>query len=152
MSVSPDPVIRPAVPGDLEALLTLEQASFPGDRLSRRQYRHHLRNPGAHVLVVGESALAGAAVVLFRRGSRVARLYSLAVAAAMRGHGIATCLLQAVEAIARERDCRVLRLEVRCDNAAAVALYRRAGYRSIGTHEGYYEDGADALRFEKSVR
>ncbi|HET8553674.1 MAG TPA: N-acetyltransferase [Rhodanobacteraceae bacterium] len=150
----PAPVVRQAAPADLDALVHLEQASFPGDRLSRRQYRHHLGSASACILVAecGTQDLAGALVLLFRRGTRVARVYSLATAAAMRGRGIASHLLTAAETVAREHGCRAMRLEVRSDNAAAIALYRRAGYRPIGTRANYYEDGADAWRFEKSLQ
>ncbi len=153
MSTPPALVIRRAAVSDLDALVELEQASFHGDRLSRRQYRHHLASASACVLVAqaSPSALAGAAVVLFRRGTRVARLYSLATAASLRGQGVGARLLAAAEAEAGRRACRVLRLEVHDGNASAIALYERAGYRSIGRYEGYYENGGDALRLEKPV-
>lgn len=153
MPESPAPVVRQAVPADLDALVHLEQTSFPGDRLSRRQYRHHLGSAGACILVAecGTQNLAGSLVLLFRRDTRIARVYSLATATAMRGRGIASRLLAAAETAARARDCHALRLEVRSDNVAAIALYQRAGYRPIGTRAGYYEDGADAWRFEKRL-
>lgn len=153
MPESSAPVVRRAVPADLDALVHLEQASFPGDRLSRRQYRHHLDSASACILVVecGTPKLAGALVLLFRRGTRIARVYSLATATSMRGRGIASHLLAAAETAARGRDCHALRLEVRSDNTAAIALYQRSGYRRIGTRAGYYEDGADAWRFEKCL-
>lgn len=153
MSASAVPVIRQAVPADLAALVNLEQASFQGDRLSPRQYRHHLASSSACVLVAedAEAGVIGAAVLLFRHGAGVARLYSLAIAAVMRGRGIAARLLTEVEVAARERGSRALRLEVRCDNAPAIALYQRVGYRRIGMRAGYYEDGTDAWRFEKKL-
>jgi electron transfer flavoprotein alpha subunit len=42
-----------------------------------------------------------------------------------------------------------MRLEVRADNAAAVALYQRQGYDVVGRTAEYYEDGSDALRMRK---
>jgi len=42
-----------------------------------------------------------------------------------------------------------LRLEVRPDNEAAINLYRRLGYRQIGTYPRFYADKSDALRYEK---
>ena len=44
----------------------------------------------------------------------------------------------------------MIRLEVRADNGAA-KLYRDAGYREFGRHTGFYQDGMDALRFEKPL-
>jgi ribosomal protein S18 acetylase RimI-like enzyme len=44
-----------------------------------------------------------------------------------------------------------LRLEVRIDNAAAIGLYERSGYRRGKRLPHYYEDGADGWRYEKSL-
>jgi ribosomal protein S18 acetylase RimI-like enzyme len=145
--------VRAATPADLDALVALELRAFSGDRMSRPQYRRHLASPGAAVLVadVPGEGLLGSALVFFRRGSTLARLYSIATAPAARGRGIGAGLLAAAERAARERGCRALRLEVRVDNTAAIALYERAGYRRIGSYPGYYEDGADAWRYEKGV-
>ena len=89
--------------------------------------------------------------MLFRPRSRVARLYSIAVAPDMGGRGLGPILIEAAEAAAIERDCRVIRLEVHEGNAAAIARYRKSGYREFGRHVRYYEDGGDALRFEKRL-
>ena len=90
--------------------------------------------------------------MLTRAGSTVARLYSIAVAAAARGQGIGERLLADAERQARRAGAAVLRLEVRPDNAGAIRLYVRRGYARIGTYRDYYADGADALRFEKTLR
>lgn len=142
--------IRAAVDGDLPALLALERAAFTTDHLSPRQYRQHLHSATATVLAaVGAGGLLGKAVVFYRAGSDIARLYSIAVAEAARGRGVAKALLAAVEAAARAHGCARLRLEVRKDNASAIALYERLGFRRFGEKRGFYEDGADAWRYEK---
>ncbi|KFL37544.1 GNAT family N-acetyltransferase [Arenimonas donghaensis] len=139
--------LRDARPDDLPALLALE-ARFPGDRLSARQFRHHLGNPRARLRVLADEAGVQAYhLVLLRRGSRWARLYSIAVADAARGQGLGRRLLADAEAQARAAGCRGLRLEVRQDNPAANALYVAAGYRRLGALPGYYDDGADGWRY-----
>ena len=145
--------VRPAAPADLDALVALEQRAFAGDRMRRAQYRRHLASAGAVVLAASApgEGLLGSALVLFRRGSTLARLYSIATDPAARGRGVGATLLAGAERAARERGCRALRLEVRVDNAAAIALYERAGFRRIGRYVGYYEDGADAWRYEKTL-
>ena len=55
------------------------------------------------------------------------------------------------EAAARARGSRVMRLEVDASNARAIARYRKAGYAAFGRRPGYYENGADALRFQKQL-
>src|SRR5258708_7046176 len=71
--------IRPAIPADVGALLALERKVFTTDRVSRRSFRRLLCVPTAQILVaeVGHR-IAGYALVLYREGSRLARLYSIA--------------------------------------------------------------------------
>jgi [ribosomal protein S18]-alanine N-acetyltransferase len=147
-----DTRIRPARPADLDALLALE-ALFPGDRLSPRQFRHHLRNPRARLRVLRRAGRPlGYALLLLRHGSRVARLYSIVVDPAERGRGHGARLLDDAERQARRAGAAELRLEVRTDNEAAAALYEGRGYRRLGQRAAYYDDGAAAWRYGRSLR
>lgn len=142
------PLLRDARADDLPRLLQLE-AMFPGDRLSARQFRHHLRSPRARLRVLeNEGTIQGYALLLMRGNSHIARLYSIAVDPQMRGTGAGRALLQDAFTQAGEAACQRLRLEVRSDNAAAIALYLKAGCQRIGLLPAYYADGCDALRFE----
>jgi ribosomal-protein-alanine N-acetyltransferase len=144
--------VRRAELSDLDDLVALELATFDHDQISRAQYRRHLDSDTARVLVASANhrRFLGTALVFFRKGSRVARLYSIASLPEARGKGVGTALIEAVESAARQRRCHAVRLEVRTDNDAAVRLYERLGYRRIGpVLEGFYEDGSDAFRFEK---
>jgi ribosomal protein S18 acetylase RimI-like enzyme len=144
--------VRKADRDDIDALIDLEHRVFATDRLSRRSLRRFLQSPAAEVIVAEHGArLAGNAIVLFRPRSLIARLYSIAVAPHMNGRGIAPMLLAAAEAAAFARDCRAIRLEVHVTNHAAVSRYRKSGYREFGRIRRYYDDGADALRFEKRL-
>jgi ribosomal protein S18 acetylase RimI-like enzyme len=144
--------IRRAIPADLPALLALERRAFATDHLSPRQYRRHLHSETALVLAaLDRSGLLGKAVTFFRRGSDIARLYSIAVADTARGRGIGQALLRAVERGARARGCTRMRLEVRPDNPGAIRLYEKQGYRRFGAYVRFYEDGVDAWRYEKRL-
>src|ERR1700722_16357427 len=144
--------LRGAQVADLDALDALEHPVFPPDPLSRRSLRHFLRSPTAAVIVAEhEGDLAGTAIVLFRPRSSVARLYSIAVAPHLGGRGVGPMLLAAAEAAAVERGCGAIRLEVHEKNATAISRYRKSGYREFGRYARYYEDGGDALRFEKPL-
>jgi ribosomal protein S18 acetylase RimI-like enzyme len=144
--------VRKAEPADLDALDALEHRVFATDHLSRRSLRHFLRAPTAEVLVAEhDGELAGTAIVLFRPRSSVARLYSIAVAPHKGGRGVGPTLLAAAEAAAVERGCGAMRLEVHETNAAAIARYRKSHYKEFGRYARYYEDGGDALRFEKPL-
>src|ERR1043166_2581446 len=145
--------VRAAARRDLGALFDLENRVFATDRLSRRSLRRFLNSHSA-ALVVAEAEgrhLAGTAIVLFRAGSVVARLYSIAVAPHMGGRGVAPMLLAAAERMARKRGCTSVRLEVHVTNHPAIARYRKSGYQEFGRCPGYYDDGGDALRFEKKL-
>ncbi len=142
--------LRRAILADLAALENLEQ-TFPGDRLSRRSFRHLLTRANAAVLVAEQDTLLGDAVVLFRKGSSRARLYSLVVAPEARGRGLGQKLLNEVETEARARGCTELRLEVREDNAAAVRLYEQSGFAHVGRVDDYYDDHSAALCLGKSL-
>ena len=139
--------LRLARDADLPALLALE-AQFPGDRLSARQFRHHLGNPRAALRVLeADGLVAGYHLVLNRRLSHRAWLYSIAVAHHARGQGLGGRLLADAEAGAAAAGRRGMRLEVRQDNAAAIALYERAGYRRSAHLRRYYDDGGDGWRY-----
>ena len=142
--------IQPATLSDLGAIEALEAAAFTGDRLSRRSLRAFVLAKRRPLIVArfGER-VAGYALVSTRRGGRTARIYSLAVDPAQGRRGVGRALLQACERYARAHGCAALRLEVRYDNAAAIALYEKMDFHPFGHYEGYYEDGAAALRFEK---
>lgn len=145
-------LIRRARPEDLDALLALEQRAFNTDHLSRRQYRKHLGSKTAIVLVAaGASGLLGKALVFFNARLDIARLYSIAVADAARGQGLGAVLLAAAENAARRRGSRRMRLEVSQNNAGAIHLYERSGYRRIGARHAYYENGEHAWRYEKEL-
>jgi [ribosomal protein S18]-alanine N-acetyltransferase len=143
------PAVRSARDDDLEALLALE-ASFPGDRLGRAAFWRFLRSAHAAVWIaeVG-GAPVGDAIVVYRRGYGSARLVSLVVAPGWRRRGIGRVLLRHAEREATRRGCLALRLEVRADNLAALALYQGLGYASVGSTDHYYEDGSAAVRMRK---
>ncbi|AZO70709.1 MAG: GNAT family N-acetyltransferase [Mesorhizobium sp.] len=145
--------IRKARASDVDDLAAIEKAVFSGDRLSRRSFRQFIERETAEMLVAeNDGHVAGYAVVLFRKGSGVARLYSIAVGPFFGNLGIGRQLLAAAEEAAYEHDRMMLRLEVREDNQRAIRIYEQAGYRKIGREPDYYEDGATALRYEKTLR
>lgn len=143
--------VRRAERRDLDALVALEEG-FSGDKMSRASLARLLGRDTAEVFVVeAEGEVVADAVALFRKGFRTARLYSMIVTPGWRGRGVASALLKAVETSARERGSVSLRLEVRSDNRAAIALYQGAGYELSGTTADYYEDKSSALRMRKRL-
>lgn len=145
--------IRKARPDDLAPLLQLEQASFSSDLLSRRRLRHWIGAANGILLLAEDPSggLLGSCLVITRRNSRKARLYSIATAANSRGRGVGAALLREAEQQARLRSCTQMHLEVAEDNQAALALYQREGYTRTDFLPAFYEDGRNALRLVKSI-
>ncbi|WP_373078900.1 GNAT family N-acetyltransferase/peptidase C39 family protein [Zhongshania sp.] len=145
-------LIRPATESDLDALVALEDRCFSGDKLSRRSFKSLIK-PGAHLtsVILVDEVIAGYSIVLFRTGTSLARLYSIALDPDYRGQGLAKTLLADAESEAVARHCLFIRLEVRNDNPTAIALYQKLDYHVFDDIADYYEDGCTALRFEKRL-
>jgi diamine N-acetyltransferase len=138
-----EPVLRPAKPGDADRLLPLIAAYYAHDGLRfeaapmREGLVTFLADPalGRAFFLELAGELAGYALVSFgfdlEFGGRFCLLtdFYLVPERRRQGHGLATLRLL-------ERECcalgaRSLLLEVERKNAAAQALYRRAGFRAI---------------------
>ncbi len=138
---------------DLDALLALERDFFTADHvISRRSFRNFITSPRSALIVADvDGKVAGCALVNYRQGSRRGRLYTISVGREFQRRGIARQLMAAAEASARRRGCRFMRLEVRADDAGAIALYELSGYARFGRRRRYYDKRIDALRLEKSL-
>lgn len=144
--------IRHARTEDLDALLKLENRCFRDDRISRRSFRRFLEMPRDRLMVADQGGqLVGYCLILMNAATRLARIYSLAVDPQVRGQGLGERLVRGAEQEAVAADRIIMRLEVREDNAPAIALYQRLGYRQFGTYRDYYEDHGNALRFERRI-
>ena len=67
------------------------------------------------------------------------------------GGGVARTLLDYALTFAVARGFEFVRLEVRLENRAAIALYGNAGFASVARIASYYGLGEDGLRMERSV-
>jgi [ribosomal protein S18]-alanine N-acetyltransferase len=110
----------------------------PGEELER---------PWAKIWVVRlepEADPAGFALVW--HAADEVHLLDLAVDPSARRRGAGRALVAQVLAYAREVRARLVLLEVRRSNDAAIALYRSAGFSENGVRRGYYSDnGEDAV-------
>lgn len=142
-------VIRRASPRDLDAIAGIEDRSFTQDRFARRNLGRLLKSKAALFLLAEvDGRPAAYLMLLFRRGAKVARLYSLAVDPERRGLGLALSLIDAAGRESAERGAGRLRLELRPSNAPAMRLYQRAGFTFFERKAGYYADGEDAIRMD----
>lgn len=145
--------LRLATIQDLDALADIELSCFENDRLSRRRMSHWIKaEHGILLLAAKAGEILGYGLVIMRKGTRSARLYSLAVMAKARGQNIASDLLLELEKLTVSKQRLFMRLEVAEDNLSAIKMYKNLGYRKFGIYRHYYETGADALRFQKSIQ
>lgn len=64
---------------------------------------------------------------------------NIAVHPDFRRNGIATALVEKLDAYAKKECLSMLTLEVRQSNAAAINIYKRAGFDSEGLRKGFYD-------------
>ncbi|MBW1639228.1 ribosomal protein S18-alanine N-acetyltransferase [Microbacterium resistens] len=151
-------MIRPASPDDLDAIMAIEQASFPRDAWSAEAMAAELASPHGSYLVVVEPDAAGERIVGYGgvralRGSRDADIQTIALDARHRGAGRGRALLRALLAQAEERGASEVFLEVRADNPVAAALYASEGFDEIGRRAHYYQpDDVDAVVMRLDLR
>ena len=144
--------LRAATLNDLDAICRLESGFPKVDQLSRRSWRRFLSsNASAIVAQRDEQDIQACGLVLYRKGSKRSRLYSLIVSPDARGQGLARHVLRSLEAESIARNCTHLRLEVRATNAPAISLYEQAGYALRGEKSAFYGDGVTALVYEKAM-
>lgn len=141
--------LAPAGAADIDAMMAVMAVAFDpsfGEAWSAAQVLGSLATGMAWArLARGPGDPCG--FTLCRQIGPEAELLLIGVAPTARRGGIGRALLAAAAADARGRGAGTLFLEVRDGNAAALALYRAAGYEVIGRRRDYYR-GADGGRFD----
>jgi [ribosomal protein S18]-alanine N-acetyltransferase len=143
-------VLDALTPADAERCALLERVLFPGDDpWSAAAFREELRagHPYRAARVAGE--LVGYAGIAHVAGPprAEAEIHTIGVDPAHRGRGIGRALLRALLA---EAPGATVFLEVRTDNAAAIALYTSEGFTVAGLRRRYYRpSGADAYTMRR---
>jgi ribosomal-protein-alanine N-acetyltransferase len=139
-------VIRAAVPSDADAVATLEAACQGDDAWSAWLVRDGIEGtvPTVRYLVaVDDGEVVGYAVASF--AGDIAELQRIGVAERARRAGHASALLDEVVALGPGTGANRLLLEVRDDNAGALAFYADRGFVEIDRRPRYYRDGATAV-------
>lgn len=142
---------------DVEKLGTLEAKIFPVESYGRdvlhpRQFRYFLTKANAFVVICErENIFCGYMIVLFRKNSDTARIYSIAIPPSAQGKGLGVFFLSSLEDICRKIKIRKITLETRADNLGMQKLSLRSGYSEVKRLKAYYHDGTDALKFAKDI-
>ena len=87
--------------------------------------------PEVGLFIFEEADFGPTAVTLAVQDNDLAGILQLGVAAERRGRGIGTAVLYAALRWAKLKGARQAWVQVEADNAAAIALYRRAGFQDV---------------------
>ena len=90
--------------------------------------------PGTTALMTADKAF-----ILYRLAADEAEILTLATEPHARHKGLASALVRAAATRLRGEGARSLFLEVATDNHAALALYRKLGFKQAGRRRSYYE-------------
>ncbi len=138
--------LRPMRWWDVDDVAALERELFPDDPWTVEQFWGELAHvPETRWYAVHENDSTIDAYVGLFAVPPDADVQTIAVAASAQGHGLGRELLGALLDEADRRGCTQVFLEVRDENAAALALYARAGFENQGRRRDYYGPGADAI-------
>jgi ribosomal protein S18 acetylase RimI-like enzyme len=96
--------------------------------------------------------IAGFIVLLTRKTSFKARIYSVAVSPDFRGKKYGATLLEKTVDLALKEGKKFLSLEVSENNEAAIQLYQKFGFKVTGKRKAYYKDGSNALLMIKKIK
>lgn len=143
------PALAEVRPQDAAAIAALHNASF--QRGWGEDEIHRLLVDSA--VVAHCSAIGGTMVgfILSRMAAGEAEILSVAIAPAWRGRGLARPLLDLHLRRLAGLGTHQVFLEVDRHNAAARALYKRAGFYEVGQRPGYYGAGAAALVLRRDL-
>ena len=138
-------VIRPLRREDVPEVVTIERDGQPSP-WSDKQFIDEIEKIAAAQPMVAEvqSQIIGFLAIWFVVDEIF--LNNIGVAVHARRKGIASTLLDWLFEIGRQKNCASIQLEVRESNAAAIALYEKAGFERCGLRKRYYSDtGEDAI-------
>lgn len=136
--------ITPAAVGDLPALEALERTVFPGEAYPRFFLRQAVALWPDWMLVARSAdhdAPLGYILGAAAAAPGEAWILSMATGPAARGRGVGGGLLAALIARLTTAGVRTVALTVHPDNAAALRLYRRAGFTVATTTADYFGPG-----------
>ena len=142
-------VLRSYEPHDFNALHRLDQSCFPaGISYSKTTLRYFLTIPSADcVVALDENKIAG--FIVSEENPPLAHIITLDVNQKHRRRGIGTALLEKLESNLAARGVHSILLETASDNDAAVAFWKRHGYRIEATLKRYYLGRIDAYEMRK---
>jgi [ribosomal protein S18]-alanine N-acetyltransferase len=134
---------------DFETLYRIDQVCFPeGIAYGRFEMKVYLRAEGAYCLLA-EAGGNVAGFILTELAPDEGHVITLDVLENYRRKHIGSLLLEASEQEAASRGGKRMVLETATTNKAAIAFWKKHGYREFATIKDYYGRGLDAFRMHK---
>jgi ribosomal protein S18 acetylase RimI-like enzyme len=129
----------------------MDQVCFPeGIAYGRFEMKVYLRAAGAYCLLA-ESGGNVAGFILTELAPDEGHIITLDVLENYRRQAIGSLLLAAAEQEAASRGESRMVLETATTNKAAIAFWKKHGYREFATIQNYYGRGLDAFQMYKSI-
>ena len=128
----------------------MEQAAFP-DPWTPEQVAGELALATTRAWMLRDASGGVVAYSTFRVVDVEAELVRIAVLPERRRLGLGRTLLQQTLSRLAAAGVREVFLDVRRDNAGALALYRRLGFERVGRRPRYYRDGTDAILLKRTA-
>ena len=129
---------RRMVPSDAAAVEEVERACFSMPWSRESFWEEASQEAAYYLLALDDGEVIGYVGVWLLGGE--GHITNVAVAPERRRRGIAQALLLGLMKISHGRGVRSMTLEVRPSNEAALALYKKFGFRSVGRRPHYYTD------------
>ena len=142
------PLLRPMQTADLDAVMRIERKIYVHP-WTRGNFRDSLNAGYSCWIYQFAQSTVGYAVMMVAADE--AHLLNLSIAAMWQRQGWGKKLLQQVLDLARQHRARVMLLEARPSNVAALGLYQGFGFKRIALRRGYYPAGPvreDAILLE----
>ena len=144
--------IRQAKLYDVPAMARIERDSF-GSPWSAEEITKDVTAGGNVYVAVAEYGEEKAGYGEIRTVAGEAQIYNIAIAPEFRREGTGEALLRHMIDKAEADGCVLVTLEVRGGNEAAMALYKKLGFRDVGRRKGYYSKGGeDAVLMDLDLR
>lgn len=147
MRISPESLDEPGVLELFEAADTYGLSIYPAENYHALDVAEFERDDVTLFVARSSSGEALGMAALVEHSGELKRMF---VSPQARGMGVGAGLLDAVEALARDRGIRTLRLETGEPQAEAIRLYERAGYVRIEAF-GEYVDDPTSVCMSKSL-
>ncbi len=122
---------------DLEQVVAIEQEIF-SQPWTKQGFLDVLKNKDTLYLTAKENDIVLGYLGLWQSFEE-ADITNVAVKPEFRRRGVAGKLLEETKKLAAMRGITALTLEVRVSNEAAICLYEKYGFQSLGVRPGFYE-------------